>query len=183
MASTRPFVSQLRSVFLHLRPSIVRAVAALITLIGVLGQPSVSRLLPSPTCRRGCSPQWVEPYRGEEGRRNIEQGHPGRSGGFLLQGLGSEGQRIETVGALGGFARRETEGHTGKLKKSAPSLCLSPLLCQTAAKCLAGVLLHSLSEDCYWSPLSQPLPEFMSKEENSFVTQTLRKPHLYEGDK
>ncbi|XP_027239784.1 tetratricopeptide repeat protein 7A isoform X3 [Cricetulus griseus] len=51
-----------------------------------------------------------------------------------------------------------------------------------AAKHLAGVLLHSLSEDCYWSPLSHPLPEFMSKEESSFVTQTLRKPHLYEGD-
>ncbi|XP_058134486.1 tetratricopeptide repeat protein 7A isoform X2 [Dasypus novemcinctus] len=51
-----------------------------------------------------------------------------------------------------------------------------------AAKHLAGVLLHSLSEECYWSPLSQPLPEFMSKEENSFVTQALRKPHLYEGD-
>lgn len=56
-------------------------------------------------------------------------------------------------------------------------------LCQMAAKHLAGVLLHSLSEECYWSPLSQPLPEFMSKEENSFITQALRKPHLYEGDK
>ncbi|XP_054422883.1 tetratricopeptide repeat protein 7A [Pteronotus mesoamericanus] len=51
-----------------------------------------------------------------------------------------------------------------------------------AAKHLAGVLLHSLSEDCYWSPLSHPLPEFMSKEENSFIMQTLRKPHFYEGD-
>ncbi|KAM8785650.1 tetratricopeptide repeat protein 7A isoform 1-T1 [Rhynchonycteris naso] len=51
-----------------------------------------------------------------------------------------------------------------------------------AAKHLAGVLLHSLSEECYWSPLSHPLPEFMSKEENSFIMQTLRKPHLYEGD-
>ncbi|KAM5293309.1 tetratricopeptide repeat protein 7A isoform 2-T2 [Ctenodactylus gundi] len=51
-----------------------------------------------------------------------------------------------------------------------------------AAKHLAGVLLHSLSEDCYWNPLSQPLPEFMSKEEGSFITQALRKPHLYEGD-
>ncbi|KAF6106908.1 tetratricopeptide repeat domain 7A [Phyllostomus discolor] len=51
-----------------------------------------------------------------------------------------------------------------------------------AAKHLAGVLLHSLSEDCYWSPLSHPLPEFMSKEENSFIMQALRKPHLYEGD-
>uniref|UniRef100_A0A8C9DKD9 Tetratricopeptide repeat protein 7A n=1 Tax=Prolemur simus TaxID=1328070 RepID=A0A8C9DKD9_PROSS len=40
-----------------------------------------------------------------------------------------------------------------------------------AAKHLAGVLLHSLSEECYWSPLSHPLPEFMGKEENSFVTQ------------
>ncbi|XP_026968980.1 tetratricopeptide repeat protein 7A isoform X1 [Sagmatias obliquidens] len=51
-----------------------------------------------------------------------------------------------------------------------------------AAKHLAGVLLHSLSEECYWSPLSHPLPEFMSKEENSFITQALRKPQLYEGD-
>ncbi|XP_037017075.2 tetratricopeptide repeat protein 7A isoform X1 [Artibeus jamaicensis] len=51
-----------------------------------------------------------------------------------------------------------------------------------AAKHLAGVLLHSLSEDCYWSPLSHPLPDFMTKEENSFITQALRKPHLYEGD-
>ncbi|XP_012494323.1 PREDICTED: tetratricopeptide repeat protein 7A isoform X2 [Propithecus coquereli] len=51
-----------------------------------------------------------------------------------------------------------------------------------AAKHLAGVLLHSLSEDCYWSPLSHPLPEFMGKEENSFIMQALRKPHLYEGD-
>ncbi|XP_004699812.1 tetratricopeptide repeat protein 7A [Echinops telfairi] len=51
-----------------------------------------------------------------------------------------------------------------------------------AAKHLAGVLLHSLSEECYWSPLSQPLPEFMNKEESFFITQALRKPHLYEGD-
>uniref|UniRef100_G1S4Z0 Tetratricopeptide repeat domain 7A n=1 Tax=Nomascus leucogenys TaxID=61853 RepID=G1S4Z0_NOMLE len=42
-----------------------------------------------------------------------------------------------------------------------------------AAKHLAGVLLHSLSEECYWSPLSHPLPEFMGKEENSFATQRL----------
>uniref|UniRef100_G3T121 Tetratricopeptide repeat protein 7A n=1 Tax=Loxodonta africana TaxID=9785 RepID=G3T121_LOXAF len=51
-----------------------------------------------------------------------------------------------------------------------------------AAKHLAGVLLHSLSEECYWNPLSHPLPEFMSKEENTFITQALRKPQLYEGD-
>ncbi|KFO18450.1 Tetratricopeptide repeat protein 7A [Fukomys damarensis] len=51
-----------------------------------------------------------------------------------------------------------------------------------AAKHLAGVLLHSLSEECYWSPLSHPLPEFMSKEDSAFVMQALRKPHLYEGD-
>ncbi|XP_028927981.1 tetratricopeptide repeat protein 7A isoform X2 [Ornithorhynchus anatinus] len=52
----------------------------------------------------------------------------------------------------------------------------------TAAKQLAGVLLHSLSEDCYWSPLSLPLPDFVTKEETGFVTQALRKPHLYTGD-
>ncbi|NXW22687.1 TTC7A protein, partial [Circaetus pectoralis] len=32
------------------------------------------------------------------------------------------------------------------------------------------VLLHSLSEDCYWSPLSDLLPEFMNKEDQSYVS-------------
>uniref|UniRef100_A0A8C3CQF2 Tetratricopeptide repeat protein 7A n=1 Tax=Cairina moschata TaxID=8855 RepID=A0A8C3CQF2_CAIMO len=50
----------------------------------------------------------------------------------------------------------------------------------TAAKQLAQVLLHSLSEDCYWSPLSDPLPEFMNKEDQSYVSNLLcRKPELY----
>ncbi|XP_050807772.1 tetratricopeptide repeat protein 7A isoform X3 [Gopherus flavomarginatus] len=53
----------------------------------------------------------------------------------------------------------------------------------TAAKQLAEVLLHSLSEDCYWSPLSDPLPEFMNKEDNSYVSTLLRRrPQLYTGD-
>ncbi|NXN18541.1 TTC7A protein, partial [Indicator maculatus] len=50
----------------------------------------------------------------------------------------------------------------------------------TAAKQLAQVLLHSLSEDCYWSPLSDPLPEFMNKEDQSYVSNVLcRRPELY----
>ncbi|XP_074000317.1 tetratricopeptide repeat protein 7A isoform X2 [Numenius arquata] len=50
----------------------------------------------------------------------------------------------------------------------------------TAAKQLAQVLLHSLSEDCYWSPLSDPLPEFMNKEHQSYVSNLLcRRPELY----
>uniref|UniRef100_A0A8C5T254 Tetratricopeptide repeat protein 7A n=2 Tax=Malurus cyaneus samueli TaxID=2593467 RepID=A0A8C5T254_9PASS len=50
----------------------------------------------------------------------------------------------------------------------------------TAAKQLAQVLLHSLSEDCYWSPLSDPLPEFMDKEYQSYVSNLLcRRPELY----
>ncbi|NWH48324.1 TTC7A protein, partial [Fregata magnificens] len=41
------------------------------------------------------------------------------------------------------------------------------------------VLLHSLSEDCYWSPLSDPLPEFMNKEDQSYVSNLLcRRPEL-----
>ncbi|XP_074845752.1 tetratricopeptide repeat protein 7A isoform X1 [Carettochelys insculpta] len=53
----------------------------------------------------------------------------------------------------------------------------------TAAKQLAEVLLHSLSEDCYWSPLSDPLPEFMNKEDNSYISSLLqRRPQLYTGD-
>ncbi|NWY00732.1 TTC7A protein, partial [Nothoprocta ornata] len=47
-----------------------------------------------------------------------------------------------------------------------------------------GVLLHSLSEDCYWSPLSDPLPEFMSKEDQSYASNLLhRRPQLYAGEK
>ncbi|NWV76841.1 TTC7A protein, partial [Dasyornis broadbenti] len=47
-------------------------------------------------------------------------------------------------------------------------------------KMLAQVLLHSLSEDCYWSPLSDPLPEFMNKEYQSYVSNLLcRRPELY----
>ncbi|XP_014116734.1 PREDICTED: tetratricopeptide repeat protein 7A isoform X2 [Pseudopodoces humilis] len=50
----------------------------------------------------------------------------------------------------------------------------------TAAKQLAQVLLHSLSEDCYWSPLSDPLPEFMNKEYQSYVSHLLcRRPEVY----
>ncbi|KAM6355633.1 tetratricopeptide repeat protein 7A isoform 3-T3 [Podargus strigoides] len=50
----------------------------------------------------------------------------------------------------------------------------------TAAKQLAQVLLHSLSEDCYWSPLSDPLPEFMNKEDQSYISNLLcRRPERY----
>ncbi|XP_010181669.1 PREDICTED: tetratricopeptide repeat protein 7A-like [Mesitornis unicolor] len=53
----------------------------------------------------------------------------------------------------------------------------------TAAKQLAQVLLHSLSEDCYWSPLSDPLPEFMNKEDQSYVSNHLcQRPELYTED-
>ncbi|KAF4798707.1 tetratricopeptide repeat domain 7A [Turdus rufiventris] len=54
----------------------------------------------------------------------------------------------------------------------------------TAAKQLAQVLLHSLSEDCYWSPLADPLPEFMNKEYQSYVSNLLcRRPELYSEEK
>ncbi|XP_020652543.2 tetratricopeptide repeat protein 7A isoform X1 [Pogona vitticeps] len=53
----------------------------------------------------------------------------------------------------------------------------------TAAKQLAELLLHSLSEDCYWSPLSDPLPEFMNKDDNTYICTTLRrKLQLHTGD-
>ncbi|NXT04699.1 TTC7A protein, partial [Prunella fulvescens] len=49
---------------------------------------------------------------------------------------------------------------------------------------LAQVLLHSLSEDCYWSPLSDPLPEFMNKEYQSYISNLLcRRPELYSEEK
>ncbi|NWW01236.1 TTC7A protein, partial [Oreocharis arfaki] len=47
-----------------------------------------------------------------------------------------------------------------------------------------GILLHSLSEDCYWSPLSDPLPEFMNKEYQSYVSNLLcRRPEMYSEEK
>ncbi|XP_069464526.1 tetratricopeptide repeat protein 7A [Ambystoma mexicanum] len=53
----------------------------------------------------------------------------------------------------------------------------------TAARQLAEVLLHSLSEDCYWNPLSEPPPDFGSREELAFMssprTQT---PQLHSGE-
>ncbi|XP_039203426.1 tetratricopeptide repeat protein 7A isoform X1 [Crotalus tigris] len=52
-----------------------------------------------------------------------------------------------------------------------------------ATKQLAELLLHSLSEDCYWSPLSDPLPEFMKKEDNTYICTTLRlKLQQHAGD-
>ncbi|XP_053568212.1 tetratricopeptide repeat protein 7A [Bombina bombina] len=52
-----------------------------------------------------------------------------------------------------------------------------------ATKQLAEVLLHSLSENCYWSPLERPLPELMNKEEKSFPITSLRqKPHIHTGE-
>uniref|UniRef100_A0A8D0G6D4 Tetratricopeptide repeat domain 7A n=1 Tax=Sphenodon punctatus TaxID=8508 RepID=A0A8D0G6D4_SPHPU len=51
------------------------------------------------------------------------------------------------------------------------------------AKQLAELLLHSLSEDCYWSPLSDPLPEFSNREDNSCISNLLhRRRQLYTGD-
>ncbi|KFO92172.1 Tetratricopeptide repeat protein 7A, partial [Buceros rhinoceros silvestris] len=49
-----------------------------------------------------------------------------------------------------------------------------------ATQAFRMVLLHSLSEDCYWSPLSDPLPDFMNKEDQSYVSNLLcRRPELY----
>ncbi|XP_056424060.1 tetratricopeptide repeat protein 7A isoform X2 [Hyla sarda] len=53
-----------------------------------------------------------------------------------------------------------------------------------ASRQLAEVLLHSLSEKCYWSPLKSPLPELMvNREESSFPYEILsHKPQIHCGD-
>ncbi|NXJ50811.1 TTC7A protein, partial [Spizaetus tyrannus] len=48
-------------------------------------------------------------------------------------------------------------------------------------KMLAQVLLHSLSEDCYWSPLSDLLPEFMNKEDQSYVSNYFKQNVMDDG--
>lgn len=53
-----------------------------------------------------------------------------------------------------------------------------------ASRQLAEVLLHSLSEKCYWSPLKSPLPELMvNKDDSSFPYDVLsNKPQIHSGD-
>ncbi|XP_063774780.1 tetratricopeptide repeat protein 7A isoform X3 [Pseudophryne corroboree] len=48
---------------------------------------------------------------------------------------------------------------------------------------LAEVLLHSLSENCYWCPLNSPLPEQRNRRESSFPYNILsQKPQIHSGD-
>ncbi|NXI36919.1 TTC7A protein, partial [Galbula dea] len=43
-----------------------------------------------------------------------------------------------------------------------------------------GFIPQGKPEDCYWSPLSDPLPEFMHREEQSYLSSLLwRRPELY----
>ncbi|XP_073528178.1 tetratricopeptide repeat protein 7A isoform X2 [Phyllobates terribilis] len=53
-----------------------------------------------------------------------------------------------------------------------------------ASRQLAEVLLHSLSENCYWSPLNSPLPELMvNRNESSFPYGVVNhKPQIHSGD-
>ncbi|XP_040286244.1 tetratricopeptide repeat protein 7A isoform X1 [Bufo bufo] len=53
-----------------------------------------------------------------------------------------------------------------------------------ASRQLAEVLLHSLSEKCYWSPLKSPLPELMvNRGETSFPYEIIsHRPQIHSGD-
>ncbi|XP_069810713.1 tetratricopeptide repeat protein 7A isoform X2 [Dendropsophus ebraccatus] len=53
-----------------------------------------------------------------------------------------------------------------------------------ASRQLAEVLLHSLSESCYWSPLTSPRPELtLNRDEGSFPYEILsQKPQIHSGD-
>ncbi|KAK1171098.1 tetratricopeptide repeat protein 7A-like [Acipenser oxyrinchus oxyrinchus] len=54
---------------------------------------------------------------------------------------------------------------------------------KTAARLLVEVLLHTISEDCYWSPSSEPPPELQAKEPSTPISYTLeREPEQYSGD-
>ncbi|XP_075060215.1 tetratricopeptide repeat protein 7A [Mixophyes fleayi] len=64
------------------------------------------------------------------------------------------------------------------LETEASFTFLSPLLKQ-----LAEVLLHSLSENCYWCPLKSQRPELRNKEDSSFPYNILsQKPQIHSGD-
>ncbi|KAM4771844.1 tetratricopeptide repeat protein 7A [Rhinophrynus dorsalis] len=52
-----------------------------------------------------------------------------------------------------------------------------------ATKQLAEVLLHSLSENCYWCPLKGPVEQSTNKEDHSFANHILnQKPQTHSGD-
>ncbi|XP_041107326.1 tetratricopeptide repeat protein 7A isoform X2 [Polyodon spathula] len=54
---------------------------------------------------------------------------------------------------------------------------------KTAARQLVELLLHTISEDCYWSPSAEPPPELQAKEPPTPVSYTLdREPEQYSGD-
>ncbi|RXM34430.1 Tetratricopeptide repeat protein 7A [Acipenser ruthenus] len=54
---------------------------------------------------------------------------------------------------------------------------------KTAARQLVELLLHTISEDCYWSPSSEPPPELQAKEPSTPISYTLdREPEQYSGD-
>ncbi|RXN01757.1 Tetratricopeptide repeat protein 7A [Acipenser ruthenus] len=54
---------------------------------------------------------------------------------------------------------------------------------QTAARQLVEVLLHTISEDCYWSPSSEPPPELQATEPSTHISYILdREPEQYSGD-
>ncbi|XP_018431810.1 PREDICTED: tetratricopeptide repeat protein 7A [Nanorana parkeri] len=53
----------------------------------------------------------------------------------------------------------------------------------TASRQLAEVLLHSLSENCYWSPVRSPSSETMKREDHSLPYHIIsHKPHIHSGD-
>ncbi|XP_058880809.1 tetratricopeptide repeat protein 7A-like isoform X1 [Acipenser ruthenus] len=54
---------------------------------------------------------------------------------------------------------------------------------KTAARQLVEVLLHTISEDCYWSPSSEPPPELQATEPSTHISYILdREPEQYSGD-
>ncbi|KAG8443644.1 hypothetical protein GDO86_008987 [Hymenochirus boettgeri] len=54
---------------------------------------------------------------------------------------------------------------------------------QEASKRLAEVLLHSLSENCYWSPMESPQPEFSNKHHHSLPNHIISlSPQRHAGE-
>ncbi|NXM39695.1 TTC7A protein, partial [Gymnorhina tibicen] len=90
--------------------------------------------------------------------------------GNIVKGMRSLREILRTV---------ETKA-TQTFKMNAAQLLLSLCNWGQLYNTPGGFIPWGNSQDCYWSPLSDPLPEFMNKEYQSYVSNLLcRRPEMY----
>ncbi|MGH0150470.1 UNVERIFIED_CONTAM: hypothetical protein FKN15_047258 [Acipenser sinensis] len=101
---------------------------------------------------------------------------------LLIKGLSMERQHVSAA-SQARLSERQEEALSCFEKACDITLLYLQELDKTAARQLVEVLLHTISEDCYWSPSSEPPPELQAKEPSTPISYTLdREPEQYSGD-